>query len=119
MRKPSLDRVLALSVLGASVGCGASPVNEPKTPTAVFIVPADRVVEKCPCDGDDEAPPLRKPVEYVHVDQWQSPPAAKKAEAFIAENPSLFATPGDPPAKLTMHQGIPETRIIRLGRWRY
>lgn len=129
MRKAVLGRVLGLTVIGACVACGASPAYETKSPATValpanevVVVPADRVVEKCPCHGtgDAEAPTWPKRVEYVHVTEWQSPASAKRAEAFVAEDPSRFRSPHPLPA-LSMHQGIPETRITRLGRsgWRY
>ena len=81
-----------------------------------MVVPADRVVEKCPCDEDvAQAPPQRKSVEYVSVDAWQSPPAAKRAEAFVAENPDRFHAASPAPPALTMHRPIPETRFSRMG----
>ena len=116
MRSPTLDRILVLAVVAACAACGTSPAYESKTPAAVMVVPADRVVEKCPCDGDaDQAPPQRKGVEYVHVDAWQSPPAAKRAEESIAENPNRFHASTPPPPALTMHRPIPETRFSRMG----
>lgn len=126
MRKAALDRLLGLSVIGACFGCGASPVHEAKAPTVtvpaneVVVVPADRVVDKCPCDSDEQATPAspRKSVEYVHVTEWQSPGAAKRAEAFVAEDPSRFRS-AHPVPVLSMHQGIPETRVHRLGHTRF
>jgi hypothetical protein len=88
------------------------PANE------VVVVPADRVVDECP----PESQRMRAgKVEYVPMAAWQSPDAAKRAEAFIAENPSSIRSSGAPLPALTMHQPIPETRIYRLGRsgWRY
>jgi hypothetical protein len=130
MRKAALDRLLGLVVIGACAACGASPAYEAKTPATVtvptnevMVVPADRVVEKCPCDGERSAdgPTWAKPVQYVHVTEWQSPASAKRAEAFVAEDPSRFRASGPPPPALSMHQPIPETRIVRMGRsgWRY
>lgn len=131
MRKAAVERLVGLTVIGACAACGASPAYETKTPATVtvpanevVVLPADRVVEKCPCDGDRgevEAPTWAKRVEYVHVTEWQSPASAKRAEAFVAEDPSRFRASGPPPPALSMHQGIPETRITRLGRsgWRY
>jgi hypothetical protein len=127
MRKAALDRILGLSVIGACFACGASPAYEAKAPATValpanqvVVVPADRVVEKCPCDGDAESSPRApdKSVQYVHVTEWQSPAAAKRAEAFVAEDPLRFRVSTPPPA-LTMHQGIPETRVHRMGRTRF
>ena len=116
MRKPTFDRILALGALGACVGCGSSPAYESKTPAAVMVVPADRVVEKCPCDDDAaQALPPRKRVEYVKVEDWQSPPAAQRSEAFIAQNPDRFHASAPPPPALTMHRPIPETRFSRMG----
>ena len=130
MRKAVVERLVGLTVIGACAACGGSPAYETKTPATValpanevIVVPADRVVEKCPCDGagEGEAPTPPRRVEYVHVTEWQSPASAKRAEAFVAEDPSRFRSSGPPPPALSMHQGIPETRITRLGRsgWRY
>jgi hypothetical protein len=129
MRKAVLHRVVGLTVIGACAACGASPAYEAKSPTVtvpasdVVVVPADRVVEKCPCDGEREAdaPSWAKRVQYVHVTEWQSPDSAKRAEAYVAEDPSRFRASTPPPPALSMHQAIPETRIQRMGRsgWRY
>lgn len=128
MRKAVLGRIVGLTIIGACAACGASPAYEAKSPTVsvpaneAMVVPADRVVEKCPCDGEreGEASSRSKGVEYVHVTEWQSPASAKRAEAFVAEDPSRFKSPHPVPA-LSMHRGIPETRIYRMGRsgWRY
>lgn len=116
MRKPTLERIIVLAFVSACAACGSSPAYEAKTPTAVMVVPADRVVEKCPCDAaDEQAPPQRKRIEYVHVSQWQSPPAAQRSEATIAENPNAFRSSLPPPPALTMHRPIPETRFSRMG----
>lgn len=124
MRRRKLDGLLALTVVGACAACGTSPGYESKTPAAVMVVPADRVVEKCPCDEEaGQAPAQRKSVEYVRTDEWQSPPAAHRAETFIAENPRRFVSNAPPPPALSLHQGIPETRFSRMGGygpiWRY
>lgn len=104
----------------ACFACGASPAQESKTPVQVMIVPADRVVEKCPCDDqEDAAAPRRKPTEYVHVGEWQSPRSALRAEAAIAKSPR--GTVGESGyvdlPQLTLHQGIPEGRVSRMGRY--
>ena len=130
MRTPALDRILGLAVLGACVACGASPAYDAKTPATVavpsnevMVVPADRVVDKCPCgaEGATANPAQAKSVQYVHVSEWQSPAAAKRAEAFVAEDPSRFKASTPAPGALTMHQPIPETRVYRMGRsgWRW
>ena len=112
-------RILGLSVIGACVACGASPAYDAKTPNSVtvptnevMVVPADRVVDKCPC-GDERT----KSVQYVHVTEWQSPAAAQRAEAMVAEDPSRFRASTPAPGALTMHRPIPETRVYRSG-WR-
>lgn len=95
--------------------------REPVTAPPAVVVPADRVVEKCPCGEDEEADDCtRKPVEYVHVTAWQSPPSARRVEEHVAAQPAVGAGGGRiVMPKLTMHQGIPEGRAWRLGRFRY
>lgn len=115
MRKLTLDRILVLTVAGVCAACGSSPAYESKTPAAVMVVPADRVVEKCPCDDADEQARPRQSVEYVPVEAWQSPPAAQRAEAFVAQDPNRFHAATPPPPALTMHRAIPETRFSRMG----
>lgn len=116
MRRRTLDGLIGLTVVGACVGCGTSPAYEAKTPGTVMVVPADRVVEKCPCDEQvEQAPPQRKSVEYVQWDEWQSPPAAQRAESFIAANPNRFRASAPPPPALLLHQPIPETRFAWMG----
>lgn len=109
----------------ACFACGTSPAQESKTPARMIVVPADRVVEKCPCGGDEDeaAMPARKATEYVHVGEWHSPPSARRAEAEIAKSPR--GTIGESGyvelPRLTLHQGIPEGRVHRMGRgygWR-
>ena len=106
----------------ACFACGASPAQDAKTPSQasevrqVMIVPAERVVEKCPCDEDalESAPTARKPVEYVSVDEWEPPMAARRIERRIAPRGSAPATYVNLP-KLTLHRGIPEGGVTRMG----
>lgn len=56
-----------------------------------------------------------KPTEYVRVDEWQSPPEAKRAEAEVDQGPKRPSGPVDLPP-LTRHQGIPKDRVHRLAR---
>lgn len=59
--------------------------------------------------------PARKPVEYVPVGAWQSPPAAKRSEDEVAAEPQRPGGYVDLP-KLTRHQDIPTGSARRLGR---
>lgn len=67
------------------------------------------------CGRAPEATAPAKPTEYVRADEWQSPPAAKRAEAEIDEAPKQPAGPVDLPP-LKRHQGIPKDRAYRLAR---
>lgn len=118
----ALAHRVSILLATACFACGASPAQESKTPwqasavSQVMIVPADRVVERCPCDDDalDSASTARKPVEYVPVDEWQPPMAARRIESRIAPRGSAPATYVNLP-KLTLHRGIPEDRVTQMG----
>lgn len=108
--------MLCVVAVAGCFACGPSPAYEAKAPVRVVEVPADRVVEKCPCeDAEDDAPTARKPIAYVPVSEWQSPPAAKRSEEEIAASPRNGAGYVELP-KLTLHQGIPTGRAYRLAR---
>lgn len=96
---------------------------QPATPVQVVRVPADRVVEACPCNADDDEdalPPLavKKPVEYVRLDAWEPPPSVKEIEARIEPRgnkaPDYVRLPS-----LTLHREIPPaTMARRMYYWR-
>src|SRR5688572_28695294 len=67
----------------AAIGCGPSPAMqtrraEPLPPNAAVVVV---------CDDDDEVDDAvatpKKSVEYVRIDEWEAPPAAREIEARI------------------------------------
>ena len=107
-----------------AIGCGPSPALQPATPVRVVRVPAERVVQKCPCDEDDEADedeaasPPKKPLEYVQIDEWQPPPSVQALEARVAPRGNAPPTYVQLP-RLTMHREIANTTIYRRGYyWR-
>lgn len=84
---------LALAVALGSSACGTSPAPDAKAADA----------------------PARKPIEYVPVTKWESPPAAKRSEDEVASGAQRPAGYVDLP-KLTRHQDIPNGSARRLGR---
>ena len=103
----------------ASAACGPSPAMQqraqPKPPpnAVVVVVDCDDVDED---DGETVAAPARKPVEYVRIDEWQAPPAAREIEARIEPRgnkpPDYVNLPN-----LTMHREIAPTTTYRTGRY--
>jgi hypothetical protein len=99
------------------IGCGPSPAlqqrREPLPPNAAVVVD---------CDDDDDVedatPPPKKSVEYVRIDEWQSPPSAREMEARIEPRgnkaPDYVQLPS-----LKLHREIAPTTTYRTGRyWR-
>lgn len=104
------------------VACGPSPAMQTQTqPRRIEPLPPNAAVV-VDCNDDDDvdeavAPPKTK-VEYVRIDEWQAPPAAREAEAHIEPRgnkpPEYVRLPS-----LTMHREIPPTQTWRTGRyWR-
>lgn len=103
-----------------AIGCGPSPAMETRAPKP----PPNAVVVVVDCedaaDDDDElaGAPARKPVEYVRIDEWQAPAAARDVEARIEPRgdrpPDYVSLPN-----LTKHREIAPTTTYRTGRyWR-
>jgi hypothetical protein len=112
-----LSAALAAALAGGLAACGPSPTAPPPRYVEVVPVPADRVVERCACDDDDDETFVARPVAYVPIDAWEPPPSVKRFEAEVpprgAEPPSYVQFP-----QLTLHESIGETSIARRGRWR-
>src|SRR5688500_5679265 len=114
----------AVSIVGISLclACGPSPAMQTQSqPRRVEALPPNATVV-VDCNDDDEleeadAPPKTK-VEYVRIDEWQPPPAAREAEARIeprgTKPPEYVRLPS-----LTMHREIPPTQTWRTGRYWY
>jgi hypothetical protein len=104
-----------------AIGCGPSPALPPPTPVRVVRVPAETVVQVCPCDHDDDEvddddapPPPRTPLEYVRIDEWQPPPSVQELEARVMPRgnkpPTYLRLP-----RLTMHREITNATAYRRG----
>ena len=108
----------SLVVACVALGCGPSPAMqsrraEPLPPNAAVVVV---------CDDDDDVDELpaapKKSVEYVRIDEWQSPPSAREIESRIEPRgnkpPDYVQLPS-----LKLHREIAPTTTYRVGRyWR-
>lgn len=109
----------ALVLAFATAACGASPAAPARTAGAVEVVPvpADRVVQRCPSDDDEDEAPAPRGVEYVRLEDWQAPPSVAHLESQLpprgAEPPAYTQFP-----RLTLHQSIPSTSFRATRYWR-
>ena len=125
MRLPLVAMVLSSSMLAlVCSACGPAPGTHARTPAGgVRVVPADQVKGTCRCDDDDDeydidvdAPPARRPIEYVKLSDWQPPPQVAEIEAAIpprGDEPARFTTF----PQLTLHRPIESSSYRRLGRY--
>jgi hypothetical protein len=114
---------LCVSLAGGAIGCGPSPALEARRPeasTREVLPPNAAVVVVCDDDEDVEeaAAAPRKSVEYVRIDEWQSPPSAREMESRIEPRgnkpPDYVQLPS-----LKLHREIAPTTTYRVGRyWR-
>ena len=117
-----LMRAVSIVFIGLVVmGCGPSPAMQTRRVEVRGPLPANAAVV-VDCDDDEEieesaAPPKTK-VEYVRIEEWQSPPAAREIESKIEPRgdkaPEYVRLPS-----LTMHREIPPTQTWRTGRYWY
>jgi len=116
MRAVSL---VGISFCLAAIGCGPSPaMPRVQPPPNAFVVVVDCDDARDDDDGEAAPPPARKPVEYVRIDEWPQPPAAREIEARIEPRgdkaPDYVSLPS-----LTKHREIAPTTTYRTGRyWR-
>ena len=112
---------IILSLAGLVIGCGRSPAM-PRTPVKMVRVEDGKAVP-CNCDvlgdedddDDDEVTPRKSPpVQYVRMSEWQEPESAKRAASEVVPTSAGSSRYTQFP-KLTLHQGIGETRVY--GRW--
>jgi hypothetical protein len=102
----------------AAIGCGPSPAMQ--TRRAEALPPNAAVVVVCDDDelADDAEAPAKKPIEYVRIDEWQAPPAAREIESRIEPRgnkpPDYVQLPS-----LTMHREIAPMTTWRTGRYWY
>lgn len=108
---------LCLCALGAgAIGCGPSPAMQTRRPEP--LPPNAVIVEACDETDDDAeaAAPAKQSVEYVRLDEWQSPPSAREMEARIeprgSRPPEYVRLPS-----LTKHREIAPTTTYRTGRY--
>lgn len=115
-------RAVLLVVISLCLACGPSPAMQTQSqPRRVEPLPPNATVV-VDCNDDDETEeadaPAKTKVEYVRIDEWQAPPAAREAEARIEPRgnkpPEYVRLPS-----LTMHREIAPTQTWRTGRyWR-
>jgi hypothetical protein len=113
-------RAISIGIFLSLFGCGPSPAMQPRAPKP----PPNAVVVVVDCDDADEddddtiAATASKTngVEYVRIDEWQSPPAAREIEARIEPRgnkpPDYVSLPS-----LTKHREIAPMTTYRTGRY--
>ena len=92
--------------------------HAPKRPpnAVVVVVDCDDLEDADQDDGESAATPPKKPVEYVHITEWQSPPAARDIEGRIEPRGSKPPEYVHHPT-LTKHREIAPTTTYRTGRY--
>jgi hypothetical protein len=114
-------RAISIGICLGLVGCGPSPAMQQRAPKP----PPNAVVVVVDCDAaeeaeDDDAVAIAATkangVEYVRIDEWQSPPAAREIEARIEPRgnkpPDYVSLPS-----LTKHREIAPMTTYRTGRY--